>query len=35
MGILCEASDDECERLSLAFEELNRRMLKDAERQGK
>ena len=35
MDIVCEASDDECERLVHAFEELNRKMLKDAERQGK
>jgi hypothetical protein len=35
MDILCEASDNECERLTLAFEDLNRKMLKDAERQGK
>ena len=35
MSILCEASDEECERLARAFEDLNRRMLKDAERRGR
>jgi hypothetical protein len=35
MGIVCEASDEECERLAHAFEALNAKMLKDAERQGK
>jgi hypothetical protein len=35
MEILCEASDEECERLARAFEDLNRRMLQDAKRKGK
>jgi hypothetical protein len=35
MGVQCEAPDDECERLVRAFESLNEKMLKDAERQAK
>ena len=35
MGIVCEASDEACERLARAFEDLNRRMLEKAERQRK
>jgi hypothetical protein len=35
MGIVCEAPDEECERLAQAFEALNAKMLKDAERQGR
>lgn len=32
MDLLCEAPEQECERLALAFEELNAKMIKDAER---
>jgi hypothetical protein len=35
MGIQCEASNEECERLTRAFEDLNRNMLKELEKQGK
>jgi hypothetical protein len=35
MAIQCAAPDDECERLARAFEDLNRKMLEDAQRQGK
>ncbi len=35
MGIQCEASDDECERLARAFESLNQKMLKELEKQAR
>jgi hypothetical protein len=35
MGIQCEASDDECERLARAFEDFNQKMLKELGKQGK
>jgi hypothetical protein len=35
MGVQCEAPDEECEKLVRAFESLNQKMLKDAEKQGK
>jgi hypothetical protein len=35
MGVQCEASEEECERLVRGFEALNQKMLKDAEKQGK
>jgi hypothetical protein len=35
MGVQCEASEEECERLVRGFDALNRKMLKDAEKQGK
>jgi hypothetical protein len=35
MGVQCEASKEECERLVRAFEALNQKMLKDAEKQRK
>ena len=35
MGVQCEASEEECERLVRAFDALNQKMLKDAEKQAK
>jgi hypothetical protein len=35
MGIQCEASEAQCEELAQGFEALNRKMLKELERQGK
>jgi hypothetical protein len=35
MGVQCEAPEGECERLVRAFEDLNRKMLKDADNKGK
>jgi hypothetical protein len=35
MGVQCEASEEECERLVRAFEDLNRKMLKDSEKKAK
>ena len=35
MGVQCEASEDECERLVRGFEALNDKMLKEVEKIGK
>lgn len=35
MGVQCEATAEECERLVRGFEALNQKMLKDAEKQAK
>jgi len=35
MGVQCEASEEECERLVRAFETLNQKMLEDAQKKGK
>lgn len=35
MGVQCEASEEECERLVRGFEALNQKMLKDAEKKTK
>jgi hypothetical protein len=35
MGVQCEAAEAECERLVRGFEDLNQKMLKELERQGK
>jgi hypothetical protein len=35
MGVQCEASEGECERLVRGFETLNQKMLKDAEKKAK
>jgi hypothetical protein len=35
MGVECEATEAECARLARGFEDLNQRMLKELDRQGK
>jgi hypothetical protein len=35
MGISCGAAETECEKLVDAFEEINRRMIQDMEKQQK
>jgi hypothetical protein len=35
MGVQCEASQAECERLVRGFDDLNQKMLKELERQRK